>query len=607
MMLKARPHPAACTPLAPINARRLKLLKPFSGCSKEISGKRKSSGRAALVQTQAVASTGPSTASKAKSSPASSQRPRKPEQQHKQGLRSSDTVAGNGKPGQRVVIVGGGWAGFGAAKHLSQQGYSVTLLDVSPNPGGLSAGWRTQQGRAVEAGVKGFWYQYHNIFALIRELGIPWPLTDWTTSGFWSPSGLTTEAPVFSKQQQYPTLLGQFIHTFPLFRSIPLADRLTMLPLLYSILDYDRSPASYEQYDKMSAWDLFQRYGVSKRLFEDFLRPLLLVGLFAPAEELSAAVVIGTLYFYALAHQNDFDVCWCKGSVSERIFLPLVDLIRKSGGKINGGQLVTDVTIDSDTGAATGVHASTKEGQSTYYPADAVIFAVGITGMKKLISNCPALGTRPEFRGIMNLKGLDVIATRLWLDQSLPTKFPANVLAGFEPGVGGTYFNLSELQDEYKTEPGTVIAADFYHSNTLMPLPDAEIVAKVKSNLDHCEPSFRSAQVVDSAVLRWSSAVTHFSPGSYASRPLQTTSFGNVFMAGDWVRGLDHGTNGLSQERAYITGLAAANLVIQGLSHGVPAPIIPVEADEPHVVAGKRANQAVQGFLEALPSPFRSL
>lgn len=32
-----------------------------------------------------------------------------------------------------------------------------------------------------------------------------------------------------------------------------------MLPLLYSILDYDRSPETYEQYDKMSAWELFQR------------------------------------------------------------------------------------------------------------------------------------------------------------------------------------------------------------------------------------------------------------------------------------------------------------------------------------------------------------
>ena len=58
------------------------------------------------------------------------------------------------------------------------------------------------------------------------------------------------------------------------------------------------------------------------------------------------------------------------------------------------------------------------------------------------------------------------------------------------------------------------------------------------------------AQVVDSAVLRFSKAVTHFSPGSYASRPLQATSFGNVFMAGDWVKGVPHGANGLSQVTA---------------------------------------------------------
>ena len=54
-------------------------------------------------------------------------------------------------------------------------------------------------------------------------------------------------------------------------------------------------------------------------------------------------------------------------------------------------------------------------------------------------------------------------------------------------------------------------------------------------------------QVVDSAVLRFPQAVTHFSPGSHASRPLQQTSFRNVFMAGDWVKGVPHGANGLSQ------------------------------------------------------------
>jgi hypothetical protein len=42
--------------------------------------------------------------------------------------------------------------GFGTAKHLSEQGYNVTLLEASPNPGGLATGWRTAQGKEVEAG-----------------------------------------------------------------------------------------------------------------------------------------------------------------------------------------------------------------------------------------------------------------------------------------------------------------------------------------------------------------------------------------------------------------------------------------------------------------------
>ena len=41
------------------------------------------------------------------------------------------------------------------------------------------------------------------------------------------------------------------------------------------------------------------RFGVSRALYEEFLRPLLLVGLFAPPEELSAAAVLGTFYFYS--------------------------------------------------------------------------------------------------------------------------------------------------------------------------------------------------------------------------------------------------------------------------------------------------------------------
>jgi uncharacterized protein with NAD-binding domain and iron-sulfur cluster len=518
-----------------------------------------------------------------------------------------------GKTKKSVVIVGGGWAGFGAAKHLSEQGYAVTLLDASPNPGGLSAGWTTPKGRTVEAGMKGFWYQYKNIFSLLEELypggrsSPDWPLTNWTTSGFWSPAGLVTSAPVFSALTQLPTLVGQFVHTFPLYWSLPLLERMTMLPFLATLADYTSSEEAFIKYDRMSAYELFRSCGVSERMYKEFLRPTLLVGLFAPPEELSAAVVLETLYFYALAHQNDFDVCWCKGTIADKMFQPLIKLIKDAGGDIVGNAIVEGVEVNEETGEITSVNAIDRaSGLRVMYKADAVIFGVGVNAMQKLITASPVLAAAPDLRPIMNLKSIDVIATRIWLDRKIATQFPANVLSGFESTAGGTYFNLNELQDEYADAEGTVLSADFYHSNTLMPLSDTEIVKRVKQHVETCEPAFKDAKVVDSIVLRFARAVTHFSVGSYVHRPLPSTSIPNLFLCGDWVKGVPHGANGLSQERAYVTGLTAANLVVGALGVGEQASIIDVDPDEPHVAVARSAIRTLRDVASnaGLKTPF---
>ena len=46
----------------------------------------------------------------------------------------------------QVVVVGGGWAGFGAASQLARAGVKVTLLEAQPSAGGLAAGWETAKG-----------------------------------------------------------------------------------------------------------------------------------------------------------------------------------------------------------------------------------------------------------------------------------------------------------------------------------------------------------------------------------------------------------------------------------------------------------------------------
>ena len=230
------------------------------------------------------------------------------------------------------------------------------------------------------------------------------------------------------------------------FRRVSLVDQLSMFNMLLPVVDFNSDPATYQRYDQMTARELFNKTGISKNLYTEFLKPLLLVGLFAPPEEISAASMMETMYFYALAHQNDFDICWCKGSVTERIFAPLVDRIRSAGGRVIGNRIVTDLETDAE-GIVKSVKAQdVQTGTETVYEADAVILAVSIKGMKRLMRTCDTLAGREEFQRIMNLKGIDVMATRLWFDKDIETRFPSNVLARFEQDVGGTYFNLSQLQ-----------------------------------------------------------------------------------------------------------------------------------------------------------------
>ncbi|MFE1747574.1 FAD-dependent oxidoreductase [Coleofasciculus sp. H7-2] len=484
----------------------------------------------------------------------------------------------------KIVVVGAGWAGLGATYHLARQGYDVTLLEAGSYPGGLVAGWKTAAGRSVEAGIHGFWYPYRNIFSLVKELGLN-PFTPWTRSSQYSPAGLEVESPIFQDLPRLPTPLGTFLYTQ--FKRLPLSDRLSALPLLYAVIDFDNSDEAWRRYDSVTARELFKDFGVSARLYRDSFEPMLLVGLFAPGEQCSAAAALGMLYYFILAHQPDFDVVWCRGTVGEMIFRPWVERIEQAGGKLLANRRVSDVIVDSNN-QATAVVCGDE-----VFEADAVIFAVGISGMKKIVSGSPSLQNRKEFRDIHNLGAVDVLATRLWFDRKINIPRPSNACFGFNATTGWTFFNLNALHDEYRNEPGTVIEADFYHANQFLPLSNEEIVPLVQQDLATCIPAFRDAKVIDSSVIRLPRAVTHFFPGSYQYMLPGETTIKNVFMSGDWIV-TRHGS--WSQEKAYVTGLETANLVISRFGRGSKALILPVEADEAHIQIGRSINQTLRGF-----------
>ena len=285
-----------------------------------------------------------------------------------------------------TVVIGGGFAGWGAAKALCENGCKVTLLDAG-EPTGREP-YLTKTGKPFEAGHKGFWRDYPNIYDLISndlKLNEDDIFTPYTNSSFYSPYGLEATAPVFSSSSFpiLPSPLGQIVASVKLFERLPFSDRLTMVGLLIAMLDYDRNDEVYAAYDRMTAHDLFIRFGLSKRLVDDFITPTLLVGLFKPPEELSAAIVMDLLYFYALAHQTSFDVRWIKkGSITQSIILPLVNKLTKEHDiTILPYSKVTSIGLSADDdNKINSITYSKNSREKTLEDVDACVLAVGAQG-----------------------------------------------------------------------------------------------------------------------------------------------------------------------------------------------------------------------------------
>lgn len=535
---------------------------------------------------------------------------------------------------KRYVVVGAGWGGWGAAKALCESGIDaeVSIIDALPDPTGRTP-YLSSSGKPVEAGTRGFWKDYPNINKLCADLGLAENdvFTDFTNSSFYSPDGLEATAPVFSNAKfpeltfpivsalsgqplpQLPSPLGQVLATFPLFERIPLGDRASMLGLLVATIDcLGGDEKVQEQYDRMSAHELFLRFRLSPRLVEDFVKPTLLVGLFKPPEELSALVVMELLYYYALAHTDSFDVRWIKkGTVSDSLILPLAERLQSNHDvKVLGGCRVGNISLDPVTNAVKSVEYVDRSGaSSTIQNVDGVVLALSCRGMQSVVSSSPDLAKIENLAQAASLKGIDVISTRIWFDGFVPTRTPANVFSRYEElrGAGGTFFMLDQLQNESLTQlwggetpRGSVVACDFYNAGGLINLPDDEIVRiLVEQLLPSAVTGFRNVQVVDSWVGKYAGTVSWFSPGSFTKRPkLQVLP--TLKCAGDWVRlgDREHGAKGLCQERAFVSGIEAANALLEDTTgHSKKHSVLPVREDEMQFRTGVALNNIVMKYL----------
>lgn len=439
------------------------------------------------------------------------------------------------------------------------------------------------------------------MLALIDEVvpgGQKAALTPPMASGFWSDRGLESSAPPFNRLPKLPAPIGSFVYTSPRFNFLDPADRLTALPLLKPLLDaLEGGEAKRQELDDKNAESLFDDYGISSELRNSFLDPLIKALIFRSPGQLSALVVLEVLWTYALKFQNSFDIRWFRGPIDEVLIAPIIRELQRLGVKIKSGTRLAGLRVDDTSGKVCSLELSANDGKLANIDVEACILCTGITGLKRIVSNCPDLARlSPEIAtAVDSLGSVDCTAVRLVLDRRCHSRFASNVFANL-PGLGemgATYFILERTQSTFRTSKyagRSVVAVDFYGSEELRDVADDVLVNRTLSLLERAEPAaFAGASVLQAEVLRARGAATEFSPGSRRVRPSQRTSIPNLFLAGDFVRGLDSSA-GLSQERALSAGYTAANLAMAALDIPGQPPrlrqrIIPSFPDEPHVAA----------------------
>lgn len=458
------------------------------------------------------------------------------------------------EPGTRVAVIGGGIAGTSAACVLAERGADVVVIEKEPFLGGRLAAWteRFSDGEPfqMERAFPAFHRHYYNLRAILRrvdpELASLKPLPDYPILGpegaTESFAGLPTTAP---------------LNLLALLRRSPWV-RLSDLRAIdgesfRAMLTFD--PArSYGELDDRSAREWLDRLSLPARsremLFRVFARSV-----FNDEESISAAEMIARLHFYFLGNPEGmcFDVL--EEPSSDVMWKPMERYLARHRVELRLGTSATK--LERDKLGAIRVHVDAGDPVA----CEGAVIATCVPALRALFAASPDLCEDTELaRSIESLGTSAPFAVmRLFLDRPARADRPPFVHTA---GLGA--LDTITIVDRFEGEShrwalrhgGSVIQLQ---AVGLDPERDvADVREELVATLRRVYPELEEARVVHEVVLRHRDQ-PGFAPGSHRSRPRVVTPYGNVALAGDYVK-LPFPT--ALMERAASSGLLAANLLL---------------------------------------------
>ncbi len=474
----------------------------------------------------------------------------------------------------RVAIVGAGLAGLTAAVDLVDAGHSVEIYEARPFIGGKVGSWEDPEGNHIEMGLHVFFFNYANLFALMRKVGaIDHLLPKDHTHLFVNQGG-----DLRSLDFRFP--LGAPFNGLKAFFTTPQLNLLDKLrnalalgtsPIVRGLVDYEGAMKIIRELDSISFQKWFLNHGGSIRSIERMWNPIAYALGFINCEAISARCML-TIFMMFAARTEASKLNLLKGSPHRWLTKPILDYIQKKGAKIHLRHRVKKIHFqEAEIPEVTGISLTTPDGE-LMINADKYLAACDVQGIKKLI---PTEWNRfQQFSNIQKLEAVPVATVQLrydgWVTELKDDSARRNLQT--PSGLDNLLYTadadfscfadlaLTSPEDYYRQELGSLLQCVLTPGDPWISKSVEQIVSHTDAQVRELFPSSRSLKLIWSNVVKLAHSLYREAPGMEPYRPAQATPIGNFFLAGSYTRQdyID------SMEGATMSGhLAAAAMLCQ--------------------------------------------
>jgi phytoene desaturase len=421
----------------------------------------------------------------------------------------------------RAIIAGAGPAGFATAKWLNDRGYEVVLLEKRDVPGGKVSAWQDADGDWVESGLHVFFGAYHNLLNFLQEVGLQ-------DSFDWKPAEMVFALPggkygsiefVQGLPAPFNGLLGVAKSELMTWGEKLRMGRGLMKPIFGS-QEYINQQADITYSD----WHL--QHGMGQSTIDKVMDAMALALNFQKADSVSAKLVLTALLHFA-KETDAPKMGLVKGSPHERLWVPLMAMLRERGVDIRFNSRVSEILHDAASNRVTGVRLE----DGSELKADLVISAMPVHSLRKVMSD--SMRAFPELDNLKHLKGQPVITVQLYFDSVVTDVDNLIFSAGTHISV---YADLARVSPDYHKGGGSIIELVVAPAESLIRKSDAEIIDAVMQEFSQLHPAAATARLVKAHVVRIPNSVYSARPGIEQYRPDQATPIANFFLAGDYTQ-----------------------------------------------------------------------